>query len=217
MILREVVPGVWRWQTPDPEEDWMMVGHVLKTGAEIVLIDPPLVPNLVPAIRELGEPSAVILTTHYHSRGARVLGNRLRCPVLVPQQADTDYLRSREMTEFVPYGENDRLPAGLRALACTVRVTSPHDPHKTLVLVDEMLLLSEAIRGVFCGDVLVGSPSGVLGCPEGFTDSPNQTQAKASLRAVQATGIAELADTLLPGHGIDIVKNFPGSLTARAS
>ncbi|WP_053958072.1 hypothetical protein [Sulfobacillus thermosulfidooxidans] len=217
MILREVIENVWRWETPDPENDWIMVGHMIKTDHDIVLIDPPFVPALIPTIQKIGSPIAVILTTHYHSRGARVLGQKLQCPVYVPQQADREYLQGRNLTDFTVYGDKDILPAGLHAIPCAVNVPDERDPSKTTKLVDEMLLLSPAHRAILCGDVMVGSQDGVLGCPEGFTDDPNFTQVMASLRTVDQIGVANMADTLLPGHGLDIIGSFSTALSARLS
>ena len=46
--------GALRWSTPDPADDWMMVGHLFVRETGVVFVDPPLVPGLVEAAKRLG-------------------------------------------------------------------------------------------------------------------------------------------------------------------
>lgn len=46
-MFQPVRKNVFRWSTPDPEDDWMVVGHAFLTDGGTVLIDLPLVPGLL--------------------------------------------------------------------------------------------------------------------------------------------------------------------------
>src|SRR3989442_12880244 len=67
---------VFRWGTPDPEGDWIMVGHLFVRDSEIILIDPPLIPGLIESITRIGKPKAIILTSQNHTRGSNTSKKR---------------------------------------------------------------------------------------------------------------------------------------------
>ncbi len=56
--------------TPDPEKEWMMVGHVIKDDEGLVFVGPC---SSRPAVflASLGPVRAILLSTHDHTRGSR--------------------------------------------------------------------------------------------------------------------------------------------------
>src|ERR1700758_5116812 len=78
--------GAFRWSTPDPADDWMMVGHLFVRESGVVFVDPPLVPGLVEAATRLGKPEAILLTTKNNVRGSNYISKRAGVPVYLPEQ-----------------------------------------------------------------------------------------------------------------------------------
>lgn len=85
-MLTPIREGAFRWSTPDPADDWMMVGHVFVRETGVVFVDPPLVPGLVEAAMRLGKPEAVLLTTQNHTRGSNYISKRTGVLVYLPEQ-----------------------------------------------------------------------------------------------------------------------------------
>src|SRR5713101_8804456 len=77
--------GVFRWSTPDPADDWMMVGHLFVRETGVVLVDPPMVPGLLEAAVRLGKLEAVLLTEQNHTRASRFIAKRAGIPVYLPE------------------------------------------------------------------------------------------------------------------------------------
>ncbi len=77
--------GAFRWSTPDPADDWMMVGHLFVRETGVVFVDPPMVPGLLEAARRLGKLEAVLLTEQNHTRAARFIAKRAGIPVYLPE------------------------------------------------------------------------------------------------------------------------------------
>ena len=70
-MFTPVRKDVWRWGTPDPEGDWIMYGHLIVRDGKCVLIDPPLVPDLIESVDRIGKLEGVVLTTLDHTRGVK--------------------------------------------------------------------------------------------------------------------------------------------------
>src|SRR5437879_13923900 len=77
--------GVFRWSTPDPADDWMMVGHLFVRETGVVLVDPPMVPGLLEAAGRLGKREAVLLTEQHHTRASRFIAKRAGIPVYLAE------------------------------------------------------------------------------------------------------------------------------------
>jgi hypothetical protein len=209
-LFAPVLPRVWRWTTPDPADNWMMVGHLLETAEGVVVLDPPMVPGLDVAITVLGGLRAIILTTHDHTRGAAWLSRQFGVPVHVPQQADRELVKRTGIEETVFYGEQGELPGGIRAQRA--RVTVPMWSDETYV--DEMMLLVPG-GAVATGDLVMGASRGrLLGCPEGLTPSPDPVKVDASL-TVFRTVLPRDIHTLLASHGDDLVHSLQEAVATR--
>ena len=85
-MLTEIRKGAFSWSTPDPADDWMMVGHLFVRDTGVVFVDPPLVPGLLDSAARLGKPEAVILTTQNHTRGTRYISKKTGVRAYLPEQ-----------------------------------------------------------------------------------------------------------------------------------
>src|SRR5215467_10149588 len=85
-VLTPARDGAFRWSTPDPADDWMMVGHLFVRETGVVFVDPPLVPGLVEAARKFGKPEAIVLTTQNHTRGSNYISKKADVRVYLPEQ-----------------------------------------------------------------------------------------------------------------------------------
>ena len=209
-MLTPIRNGVFRWSTPDPADDWMMVGHLFVRETDIVFVDPPMVPGLLEAARRLGKPEAVLITEQNHTRGARFIAKRAGVQVYLPETIPDavepwEAARVNQLGKFEIYGAGDVL--GFRAYKFG----------------DDFALLSDG-KELVVGDNARGDPNGrVLIFPEWFelyTPGPPYPAAAAfpkewrnSLRKqfkeiVRSSG----ATSLLAGHDFDII----GDLQARA-
>ncbi|HBQ96582.1 MAG TPA: hypothetical protein DD856_17625, partial [Sulfobacillus sp.] len=112
-MFTPVAHHIWRWLTPDPEDHWMMVGPLIQGNQGVVLIDPPMRPDLPATLQALGGVLAIILTTHDHTRGARYLGQTFRAPIYVPAQASRTNLIRAGINNPVFYDETTPLPLDL--------------------------------------------------------------------------------------------------------
>lgn len=193
-----------------------MVGHLLLTPEGAVLIDPPLVPDLLHHLDRLGGVHAVILTTHDHTRGAGWLGRQVRCPVYVPLQSLDHPLIQAKMVEATPYRDGDRLPG--RLVVQRIRVTLPMWDDDQSAYVDEMALFT-ADGGVLTGDIAMGGPAGQLYlCPEGLSRPAAPHKVQASLSAFHAMMRRHPeTHTLLASHGQDLVGTLAAELRRRAA
>jgi hypothetical protein len=202
--------GVYRWSTPDPADDWMLVGHLFVRESGVVLIDPPMVPGLLEAAGRLGKLEAVLLTEQNHTRASRFIAKRAGIPVYLPETIPEavepwETARVKQIGDFEVYSAGNVL--GFQA-------------HK---FGDDYALLSEG-NEVLVGDNARGDAKGnVLIFPEWFslyTPGPPYPAPEAfpkrfrdSLRSrfkeiVKTTG----ASTLLASHDYDII----GTLQVRA-
>jgi hypothetical protein len=100
--------GAFRWSTPDPADDWMMVGHLFVRESGIVFVDPPLVPGLLEAAGRLGKLEAVLLTEQNHTRASRFIAKRARIPVYLPEMIPDavdpkEAVMVKEIGDFISY------------------------------------------------------------------------------------------------------------------
>ena len=210
-MLIPIRKGVFRWSTPDPADDWMMVGHLFVRDTGVVFVDPPMVPGLLEAAGRLGKPEAVLITEQNHTRGARFIAKRAGVPVYLPETVPEavepwETARVNQIGKFEVYKAGEVL--GFQA-------------HK---FGDDYALLSDG-KELLVGDNARGDARGnLLMFPEWFDlytpGSPYPAAAafpkewRNSLRrqfkeTVENTG----ATSLLAGHDYDII----GNLQARAS
>lgn len=216
-MLYPVSRTVYRWQTPDPADDWMMVGHLVMRESKVVLVDPPLVPGLPEAVNRLGQPVAVLLTTIDHARAARYFSAEHNLKIYVPKQIETTNLdpgktlEHEEIQDFTAYDENTPLPGGLRAIRARVFAGNEKPRY------DEMILLTQTGE-LLVGDLACGSKGGkFLVGPEMFNPSPGRIEVDACYQIMAALIGNSNAHTLLSSHWHDILGNLQEAVAQKGN
>ena len=203
--------GVFRWSTPDPADDWMLVGHLFVRDSGVVLVDPPMVPGLLEAARRLGSLEAVLLTEQNHTRASRFISKRAGIPVYlpetVPEAVETwETARVKQIGDFEIYKAGSVL--GFQAYK--------FGEDYALLSDEKEILVGDNARGDARGNVLIFpewfklyTPGPPYPDPEDFSKESRDSLRKQFKEIVRATG----ATTLLASHDFDIV----GNLQARAN
>lgn len=182
--------NVFRWETPFPQNNQNLVGHLILSDSTCILVDPPCVPGLVESIRRLGHSFVIILTSQNHTRGTAYLASKTGAAVYIPEQdpravEPKEMLSVKEIEHFEKYGEGELL--GMRVFK---------DFYDYALLTEEKeLIVSDNGRGTSDGKLLLW--------PE-FMDPaepPNDTIHNEFKNLVQKSG----AESLLAGHGFDII------------
>ena len=171
MEAERLEDGLWRWT--GWHEEWREeVGCVYaETGDGACLIDPIVPPEdrdrflaaLDRDAERLGGRVHVLLTVHYHARGAKELAARYGARIWAPSRARA--AAERRVGPIEPFRPGDALPGGTRALP-TARTT-------------EVVFHLPAYRTLVPGDVLLG---GLRLCPDSWLPSgTTQDDLRASL------------------------------------
>jgi glyoxylase-like metal-dependent hydrolase (beta-lactamase superfamily II) len=196
MELRELQPGLWRWQAFHPE--WReQVGSVAYEGAgELVLFD-PLLPSddaIDDLVGRVGKPVAILVTVFWHTRSADVLARRHGARVLAPSRGRAAVARRAPTTEAFRPGES--LPGGVQAFA-TARGT-------------EVVYWIPDRRALVPGDVLLGSDDGGIRlCPQSWL--PESTRLPALVESLRPLLELPIARVLL-SHGEPVLRNGRAAL-----
>lgn len=210
-VFFPITHEIWRWETPDPEDHWIMAGHLWLSGGKPILIDPPMQPPLPDALKILGGVQAVLLTTADHTRGARYLAEAFECPVYVPAQSVHAAALGLGSCA-VAYDESTLLPGNIHAVRC--HVSQPMWESANNPYLDEMMLVLPN-GAVAVGDIAMGATDGRLWvCPEGFNRVVEPAKAQASLRAF-AQALPRDSRHLLASHGRDIIHAIATELALR--
>ncbi len=200
--------NLFRWGTPDPEGDWIMHGFLISSEDAIILIDPPLVPDLMKTIQRLGKPEAIILTTLDHTRGSKYISKKTGARLLIPDQGASDafdpdtILKQKEINVFEKYGNAEIY--GLHP----IRITVGGRTGNNFPWLDEFALLTKN-NEIITGDIAIGTPDGkIMLAPEWFPhDPPHERYQPAEIaftKVVKETG----ANSLLATHGENIYGNL---------
>lgn len=198
--------GALRWSTPDPADDWMMVGHLFVRDSGVVLVDPPMVPGLLEAARRLGELEAVLLTEQNHTRGAGFIGKRAGIPVYLPESTP-EAVEAWETARVKQIGEFEVYKAG------SVLGFQAHKFGEDYALLSDRkeLLVGDNARGDRQGNVLIFpewfglyTPGPPYPAPEDISQGFRDSLRKRFKEIVRATG----ATSLLASHDYDIVGNL---------
>jgi len=203
-MLTVVKEGVYRWSTPDPADDWMMVGHLLVRDSGVVFVDPPLIPGLLDEASELGKPEAVLLTTQNHTRATAFMHKRAGIPAYLPEQ-DPSSLDPREAVKVKDIGSFETYKAGsILGL-------------QAYMFGSEYVLLTEG-KELLVGDIAMGDEKGnVVLWPDWYTPGPPYDSYSKELRDSDRKEIKEAfkslakrtgATSLLASHGYDILGNL---------
>ena len=203
--------GVYSWSTPDPADDWMLVGHLFVRETGVVFVDPPMVPGLLEAARRMGKLEAVLLTEQNHTRGSRFIAKRAGIPVYLPETVP-DAVEPWETARVKHLGDFEVYKAG---------VVLGFQAHKfgddyALLSDGKELLVGDNARGDAKGNVLIFpewfslyTPGPPYPAPEDFPKEWRDSLRRRFKEIVEETG----ATSLLASHDYDIV----GDLQDRAS
>ncbi|MHB1956179.1 MAG: MBL fold metallo-hydrolase [Sulfobacillus sp.] len=209
-MITWITRAIGQWSTPDPEEELMMVGHVIKAEEGLVLVDPPVVPGLPRMLASFGAVRAIILTTHDHTRGSRYLSDLLGCPIYVPAQAERSRLEVGRIDQPLWYEDAMVLPGDLVARRIVVTLSGGRS------YMDEMMLQAKGV--LFMGDLVAGNPDGTLAvCPEQFpgVDQLEQKTDAVARALLGCTGF--MPRLVLSGHGYPFSGDWQDALTKRMS
>lgn len=210
-MLYPVSRTVFRWSTPDPDANWLMNGHLILSGENAILVDPPNIPCLAEAVARLGKFESVILTTGDHLRGSEYFESEFNARIFLPKQGKNEIdegatLRISRLKNVTFFSEGDNLPGGIKAFRARV------DAGKTAASLDEVMLLTETGE-LLAGDIAMGSMDGkLLTRNEFFYKSPDPMENAACLKAVGSVIRRSGAITLLSSHGFDILENLQSVL-----
>ena len=203
--------GVFRWSTPDPADDWTMVGHLFVRDTGVVFVDPPMVPGLLEAAGRLGKPEAVLLTEQNHTRAARFIAKRVGIPVYLPESIP-EAVEPWEAERVKQMGDHEVYKAGNVLGFQAYKFGEDY----ALLTNGKELLVGDNARGDAKGNVLIFpewfslyTPGPPYPAPEDFSKGWRDSLRKQFKDLVKATG----ATSLLASHDYDII----GTLQERAS
>lgn len=194
-MLNPIRKGLFSWETPFPQNNQNLVGHLIVEDSACILVDPPCVPGLIESVKRLGDPVTIILTSQNHTRGTGFIASKTEASVYLPEQEEgaiepKELLAVKEIGEYKKYREGELL--GMRVLK---------DFYDFALLTDAgELIVSDNARGSSDGKLLLWPESMD---PPGL---PNETIHKEFKNLVQQSG----ASSLLSGHGYDIIGNLQG-------
>lgn len=208
-MLTSIREGAFSWSTPDPADDWIMMGHLFVRETGVIFVDPPLVPGLIDAASRLGKLEAVLLTTQNHTRATAFMRKRAGIPAYLPEQ-DPNSVDPREAVKVKDIGDFETYKAGVILGFQAYKFGSEH-----VLLTDKKELL--------VGDIATGDDKGnVVLWPDWYTHGPPYELYSKELKDSDRKEIKEEfknlvkltgATSLLASHGHDII----GSLQGRAS
>lgn len=200
MTLTKIREGAFSWSTPDPADDWMMVGHLFVMDTGVVFVDPPLVPGLLDAATKLGKPKAIILTTRNHTRATGYISKNTGVRTYLPEQDskavdEKEAPRVKEIENYESYKSGKVL--GFQAFICGY----------------DYALLSDS-KELLIGDNAVGDSRGnVKLWPYWYNPSPSDPRPEDVSQGFKNRIRKEFIDlvmttratSLLASHGYDII------------
>jgi hypothetical protein len=156
--MREVLPGVYRWELPHPEwtpedaeegqgRDEVVASYLVETGDGPVLVDPLVGGDDWDALdAQLSHmPPNVLITIFWHTRSAQAVAERYPGTVVWVHEPAATLVRERRI-EPRPFVPGTALPGGFEAL----------DAGRAF----EVAYFHRDRRALIVGDVLLGTPDG---------------------------------------------------------
>ena len=190
--IQEVAPGLWHWHVEDDRiGGYLSAAHALAADGGMVLVDP--LPAASTALAELGEVTAICLTSGGHQRSAWRYRRQFGAPVWGPALAETF-----EEEPDHRYGDGDALPGGLRAVFTPGAGTTQHT------------LLSGGHPGIAFVPDLLAKPLGedLVLVPSEYMHDPAEAR-----RSVER--LLDLPfETLCLSHGVPVVENAKAAVRA---
>ena len=200
--------GLFRWSTPDPADDWMMVGHLFVRDTGVVFVDPPMVPGLLEAAHSLGRLEAVLLTEQNHTRASRFIAKRAGIPVYLPETIP-DAVEPWETARVKQIGDYNVYKAGSVLGFQAYKFGDDY----ALLSDEKELLVGDNARGDAKGNILIFpewfklyTPGPPYPDPEDFPSEFRDSLRKQFKDIVTITG----ALSLLASHNYDIIDGLQG-------
>jgi len=205
-VFTEIRKGAFSWSTPDPADDWMMVGHLFVRDSGVVFVDPPLVPGLIDEVSRLGKPEAVILTTQNHTRATRYITKKTGIRAYLPDQ-DPRVVDEKEAPRVKEIGDFETFKPG------SVLGFQAHMHGYDYALLSDR-------KELLIGDNAVGDSKGKIALwPHWYNPSPSYPRPEEVSKEFKDRLRKELKDlvkttgatSLLASHGYDIIGNLQTS------
>ncbi|HUK56269.1 MAG TPA: hypothetical protein VLY20_06385 [Nitrospiria bacterium] len=185
--MKEILPGIYQWSWFSQEKGYDFNGHLIISGAERVMIDPPPLSAEVGTWLKTQEPiTCIVLTNRDHVREAEAFRKQFKTIVLAPE-ADAPLMEIKIDRTFK---DGDLLPGGVKA----VHIPDGKSPGESALFLDRG-------KGVLIlGDALIGKPSGKLNLmpPEKYKDP---AEARDGIRVL----LKYRFDSVLVGDGVPVL------------
>jgi glyoxylase-like metal-dependent hydrolase (beta-lactamase superfamily II) len=188
--IREVTPGVHHIQIQDDRIKHNSDAHAVVHDGRVVLIDP--VPVDPQALARLGKVEAILIDAPSHQRSAWSLRRDLKVKVHAPEGA-TKLDEAPDAT----FKDGARLPGGLVA----IHAPGPSAHHYALHL-------DRGPGVIFCGDLMMNEPQGLVFLPDKYQDDP--VRSRQSARRL----LDFRFEVICFGHGAPIVKGARQAIEA---
>jgi glyoxylase-like metal-dependent hydrolase (beta-lactamase superfamily II) len=185
--MKEILSGIYQWSWFSDEKGYDFNGHLIVTGAERVMIDPPpLSAEDGGWLQKQGPIAGIILTNRGHVREAEAYRKQFKTTVLAPVP-DAPLIGIKIDRTFK---DGDLLPGGLKA----IHVPDGKSPGESALFLDRG-------KGILIlGDALIGKTPGRLNLmpPEKYRDP---SKAREGIRVL----LKQSFDTILLGDGASIL------------
>jgi glyoxylase-like metal-dependent hydrolase (beta-lactamase superfamily II) len=185
--MNEILPGIFQWSWFSQEKGYDFNGHIVVSGAERVMIDPPPLSVEDEAwLQKQGAISCIILTNRDHVREAEAYRKQFKTTVLAPVQ-DAPLMGIKIDRTFK---DGDNLPGGIKA----IHIPNGKSPGES------SLFLNRGKGILILGDALIGKQPGRLNLmpPEKYRDP---SKAREGIRVL----LKQSFDTILLGDGASIL------------
>jgi len=185
--LREILPGIYQWSWFSQEKGYDFNGHLVVSGAERAMIDPPpLSEEDRTRLQKLGPIDCIVLTNRDHVREAEAYRTKFKTIVLAPE-ADAPLMEIKIDRTFK---DGDLLPGGIKA----IHVPDGKSPGESALFLDRG-------KGILIlGDALIGKSPGKLNQmpPDKYK---NPSKAREGIRVLLNYSF----DSILVGDGASIL------------
>lgn len=185
--MKEILPGIYQWSWFSQEKGYDFNGHLIVSGAERVMIDPPPMSSEDDAwFQKVGPIDCIVLTNRDHVREAEAYRKSFKTIVLAPElDAPLMEIKTDRM-----FKDGDLLPGGMKA----IHIPDGKSPGESALFIN---------RGngiLILGDALIGKPPGRLGLmpPEKYKDP---AKAREGIRVL----LKYQFDSILVGDGRSIL------------
>jgi glyoxylase-like metal-dependent hydrolase (beta-lactamase superfamily II) len=188
--MREVLPGVWEWSWMSPEKQMNFNGHIIVSGNQRIMVDPPLIAPEAEAKMPKEKITSIVITNRDHVRETEVFRKRFGVKVLVPE-ADAPMM---EIPIDGTFKGGDSLTQELHILS----VEDGKTPGESALYLER----GQPGGVLILGDALIGHPPGQLSLlpADKFADV---ARAKQGVRRINYLPFF----AVLVGDGKSILKN----------